>query len=115
MLWNTYTEILMPLVVAMNRIWVLRNNRSYIGNQLISLGLTFASGSLALLSVWATAGNVTFLKTALHGHGMWFVALVGFISMKIFAIAASIAIFFLIYLLFPNRKVPPRAVLPACV
>jgi membrane protein len=111
----TSTGVFMPLEVALNRIWGFRNNRSYIGNQLISLGLTFASGSLALLSVWATAGNVTFLKTALHGHGVWFIQLVGFLSMKIFAITASIAIFFLIYWLLPNGKVPARAVLPAAI
>ena len=115
MLLITSTGIFMPLEVALNRIWGFRNNRSYVGNQLISLGLTFASGSLALLSVWATAGNVTFLKNALHGHGMWFVALVGFITMKIFAITASIAIFFLIYWALPNGKVPARAVLPTAV
>ena len=111
----TSTGVFMPLEVALNRIWGFRNNRSYIGNQLISLGLTFASGSLALLSVWATAGNVTFLKTALHGHGAWFIQLVGFLTMKVFAITASIAIFFLIYWLLPNGKVPARAVLPAAV
>ena len=115
MLLITSTGIFMPLEVALNRIWGFRNNRSYIGNQAISLGLTFASGSLALLSVWATAGNVTFLKNALHGHGMWFVELVGFVSMKIFAIIASIAIFFLIYWVLPNGKVPARAVLPTAV
>jgi membrane protein len=111
----TSTGVFMPLEEALNRLWGFRNNRSYIGNQLISLGLTFASGSLALLSVWATAGNVTFLKTALHGHGAWFIQLVGFLTMKVFAITASIAIFFLIYWLLPNGKVPARAVLPAAV
>ena len=35
--------------------------------------------------------------------------------MKAFAIAVSIAIFFLIYWLLPNGKVPARAVLPAAV
>jgi YihY family inner membrane protein len=111
----TSTGIFMPLEVALNRIWGFRNNRSYLGNQLISLGLTFASGSLALLSVGLTAGNVAFLKNALHGHGAWYVQLAGFITMKVFAIAASIAIFFLIYWLLPNGKVPARAVLPTAV
>jgi uncharacterized BrkB/YihY/UPF0761 family membrane protein len=35
--------------------------------------------------------------------------------MKAFAIAASIAIFFLIYWLLPNGQVPARAVLPAAI
>jgi len=115
MLLITSTGIFMPLEVALNRIWGFRNNRSYVGNQLISLGLTFASGSLALLSVWATAGNVTFLRNLLHNHGMWFVDLVGFVTMKVFAIGATIAIFFLIYWLLPNGKVPARAVLPTAI
>ncbi|HWZ82948.1 MAG TPA: YihY/virulence factor BrkB family protein [Terriglobales bacterium] len=115
MLLITSNGIFMPLEVALNRIWGFRNNRSYLGNQLISLGLTFASGSLALLSVWATAGNVTLLRSVLHSHGVWFVDLVSFISMKAFAMVASIAIFFLIYWLLPNGKVPARAVLPTAV
>ncbi len=115
MLLITSTGVFMPLEVALNRIWGFRNNRSYVRNQLISLGLTFASGSLALLSIAATAGNVAFLKTALRGHGAWYIQLVGFVSMKVFAIGASIAIFFLIYWLLPNGKVPARAVLPTAI
>ena len=115
MLLITSNGIFMPLEVALNRIWGFRNNRSYIGNQMISLGLTFASGCLALMSIGLTAGNVAFLKTALHGHGAWLIQFAGFVTMKVFAIAASIAIFFLIYWLLPNGKVPGRAVLPTAI
>jgi membrane protein len=51
MLLITSSGIFMPLEVALNRVWGFRNNRSYLHNQLISLGLVFACGSLALLSV----------------------------------------------------------------
>ena len=115
MLLITSTGIFLPLEVALNRVWGFRNNRSYFGNQLISLGLVFACGSLALLSVGLTAGNVAILTTALHGYGTWYIQLVGFITMKIFSILASIAIFFLVYWLLPNGKVPARGVLPAAV
>ncbi len=111
----TSTGVFMPLEVALNRIWRFPNNRSYLGNQLISLGLAFACGVLALLSVAMTAGNVALLSTVLLGHGVWFVRLVGFLVMKIFAVAASIAIFFLIYWLLPNGKVPASAVMPTAV
>lgn len=111
----TSTGIFMPLEVALNRIWKFPNNRSYIGNQLISLGLAFASGLLALLSIGLTAGNVALLETSLHGHGVYVVKMFGFVVMKVFAITASIAIFFLIYWLLPNGKVPARAVLPTAV
>ena len=111
----TSSGIFMPLEVALNRIWRFPNNRSYLGNQLISLGLAFSCGLLALLSVALTAGNVAWLETSLRSHGPFIVRLVGFLMMKLFAVSASIAIFFLIYWLLPNGKVPARAVLPTAV
>ena len=115
MLLITSTGIFLPLEVALNRVWGFRNNRSWLGNQLISLGLSFACGTLALLSIGLTAENMTITKTALHGYGAWYVQLVGFTTMKLCAIAASITIFFLIYWLLPNGKVRARAVLPSAV
>jgi membrane protein len=111
----TSTGIFMPLEVALNRVWGFPNNRSYLGNQVIALGLAFACGSLALLSIGLTAGNLTMLKSVLHGYGAWYVQLVGFIVMKISSIGASIAIFFLVYWLLPNGKVSAQGVLPAAV
>jgi membrane protein len=115
MLLITSTGIFLPLEVALNRVWGFRNNRSYLMNQLISLGLVFACGSLTLLSVGMTAGNVAFLTNIMHGYGAWYVKLAGFVTMKIFSILASIAIFFLVYWLLPNGKVPAQGVLPAAV
>ena len=111
----TSSGVFLPLEVALNRVWRFENNRSYLGNQVISLGLAFACGVLALLSIALTAGPVAFMEFILRGYGTGFVRLVGFLMMKIFAIAASIAIFFLIYWLLPNGKVPARAVLPAAI
>jgi len=111
----TSTGIFLPLEVALNRIWGFQENRSYLGNQLISLGLAFWCGLLALLSIGMTAGNVALMEFVLHGHGTIIVRMVGFLMMKVFAIAASIAIFFLIYWILPNGKVPARAVLPTAI
>jgi YihY family inner membrane protein len=115
MLLISSTGIFMPLEVALNRVWGFPNNRSYVGNQLLALGLAFACGSLALLSVGLTAGNVAVIKSVLHGYGAWYVRLVGFVTMKIFAMGASIAIFFLVYWLLPNGKVRAQSVLPTAV
>ena len=111
----TSSGVFLPLEVALNRIWRFRDNRSYLGNQLISLGLAFTCGVLALLSIAGTAAPVKFLEFVLRGYGTGFVRVVGFLMMKVFAMAASIAIFFLIYWLLPNGKVPARAVLPAAI
>ena len=111
----TSTGIFLPLEVALNRIWGFQENRSYLGNQLISLGLAFWCGLLALLSIGMTAGNVALMEFVLHGHGTIIVRMVGFLMMKVFAIGASIAIFFLIYWILPNGKVPARALLPTAI
>jgi len=115
MLLVTSSGVFLPLEVALNRVWHFEKNRSYLGNQVISFGLAFACGVLAMLSITLTAGPVAFMSFVLRGHGSGFVHGVGFFMMKLFAIAASIAIFFLIYWLLPNGKVPPRAVLPAAI
>jgi membrane protein len=111
----TSTGIFVPLEVALNRIWRIPNNRSYLGNQLVSLGLAFACGVLALLSIGMTAGVVRPFEFLLRGHTPAVVRLAGFLAMKAFAIGASIAIFFLIYWILPNGKVPARAVLPTAI
>jgi len=111
----TSSGVFLPLEVALNRIWRFPKNRSYLGNQIISLSLAFACGVLALLSIALTAGPVAFMEFLLRGYGAGFVQWVGFLVMKLFAIAASIAIFFLIYWLLPNGKVPARAVLPVAI
>jgi membrane protein len=111
----TSSGVFLPLEVALNRIWRFENNRSYLGNQVVSFGLAFACGALALLSIAMTAVPVASLEFILHGYGAGFVRVVGFLVMKVFAIAASIAIFFLIYWVLPNGKVPPRTVLPVAI
>ncbi len=111
----TSSGVFLPLEVALNRIWRFENNRSYLGNQVVSFGLAFACGALALLSIGLTAGPVAFMEFILRGYGTGFVRVVGFLVMKVFAIAASIAIFFLIYWVLPNGKVPARTVLPVAI
>jgi membrane protein len=111
----TSSGIFLPLEVALNRIWRFDNNRSYLGNQVVSFGLASACGALALLSIALTAGPVAFMEFLFRGYGTGFVRVVGFLVMKVFAIAASIAIFFLIYWVLPNGKVPVRAVLPTAI
>src|ERR1700723_264100 len=111
----TSSGVFMPLEVALNRIWRFPENRSYFGNQVVSLGLAFACGVLALVSIGMTAGDVALFGFLLHGHATGLLRLVGFGLMKVFAVAASITIFFLIYWLLPNGKVPARAVLPTAI
>lgn len=111
----TSTGVFMPLEVALNRVWRFPNNRSYFGNQVISLGLTFACGVLALISIALSAGNAVLLRMLAFGHEFFLVRALGFLTAKVFATVASMAIFFLIYWLLPNGKVPAKAVLPTAI
>jgi YihY family inner membrane protein len=111
----TSTGVFVPLEVALNQVWGFPRNRPYWRNQVVSFGLAFGCGVLALLSVALTAGNIRALEFLLHGHAAFFVHWFGYGVMKGFAIAASIGVFFLIYWALPNGKVPARAVLPAAV
>ena len=51
----TANGIFEPLEVALNHIWGIHKNRSFVRNQLVSLMLIFACGMLALLSLGMTA------------------------------------------------------------
>ncbi|HEX8798744.1 MAG TPA: YihY/virulence factor BrkB family protein [Terriglobales bacterium] len=114
MLFITSTGIFLPLEVALNSVWGFTKNRSYIMNALVAVLLALACGSLALLSVYLTAENLKFLGLAV-GDGKFVFRGAAFLVMKAFALITTIAIYFLIYWLLPNGRVPVRAVLPAAI
>jgi len=114
MLFITSTGVFLPLEVALNNVWGFKKNRSYLMNLIVSLGLALACGCLAMLSIALTAENLKILGLAIGDQNVVFRGL-GFLVMKASAIFATIGIYFLIYWLLPNGKVPLRAVLPAAV
>ncbi len=111
----TSTGVFLPLEVALNRIWGFPNNRSYLGNLLVSLGLAFGCGCLALLSIGLSAGHHALLMWMTHGEAVLPVRISTFVIMKACALVTTIVIFFLIYWVLPNGKTPARAVLPAAI
>jgi YihY family inner membrane protein len=111
----TSTGVFVPLEVAFNRIWGFAKNRSYLGNQIISLVLAFACGILALISIGMAAGNELALTFMMRGNENIIFRAATFVALKVCATLASIAIFFLIYWLLPNGKIKARSVLPAAV
>ena len=109
----TANGIFEPLEVALNRAWGVTQNRSYLKNQLVSLGLIFACGGLALLSLMLTALNTDWMSRWV-GTG----ALQSWINLAVFKLAAlpiSILALFLVYWLLPNRKIEPVRVAPVAI
>jgi YihY family inner membrane protein len=108
----TANGIFEPLEVALNRAWNAVN-RSYLKNQIISLGLIFACGSLAMISATFSALNRDYLANMGYtGAAFSFMSLAFF---KMAAVPASMAILFLIYWLLPNCKVPALKIAPAAI
>ncbi|MGB8536437.1 MAG: YihY/virulence factor BrkB family protein [Acidobacteriaceae bacterium] len=116
MLLISSTGVFLPLEVALNRVWGVARNRTYLMNQLISLGLAAGIGTIALLSVAVTAAQQSVLRILFFGH----INNVGFVFvshwlLQISAAVASVVLFFLIYWILPNRRLPVRAVLPTAI
>ena len=110
----TANGIFEPMEVALNRVWGATKNRSYVKNQVLSLGLILTCGGLVLSSFLLTALNQDFLKSSLHMRAVptW----LAWTIFKVAAVPISILALFLIYWLLPNCRVPARrVVLPAVV
>jgi membrane protein len=116
MLLISSTGVFLPLEVALNQVWAVKENRSYWRNQMISLGLAFMVGILSLLSIAVSASHETLLKMIFFGHtGSPVFHFLERTLLKTLGVIASISIFFLIYWILPNRRIRVMAVLPAAV
>jgi membrane protein len=116
MLLVTSTGVFLPLEVALNNVWGIRDNRTYLHNQMVALGLAFAVGVLAMTSVAFTSAQKTVLTWVFFGHTEnWFFGFAAYGFLKFCAVVASILLFFLVYWILPYRKVPARAVLPTAI
>jgi YihY family inner membrane protein len=120
MLLISCTGVFLPLEVALNGVWGVRKNRSYLNNQIVSLSIAFLIGVLAMTSIALTAGQRAILTAVFFGHTDNFIYrfIFPFISdsvLNVVSAVTGILIFFLIYWLLPHRKVPARAVLPTAI
>lgn len=110
----TANGVFEPLEVALNRVWRVNKNRSYIRNQIVALGLIFLCGGLALVSLMLTAMNQTWVAkwTGPRAQGASWLNLLFF---KLAAVPISILALFFVYWLLPNRKIRARKVVPVAI
>jgi membrane protein len=109
----TANAIFTPLEVALNRIWRVRQNRSLLRNQAVSLGLIFACGVLMLASICLTAVNVRFMSTTFGASR--FSALFQTIALRITALPITMLMIVVVYVLLPNAQIPVKRVIPASI
>jgi YihY family inner membrane protein len=116
MLLVTATGVFLPLEVALNSVWGVTKNRSYLANQFVSFGLAVGVAMLAMASVALSAAQRSVMAWIFFGHtNNVFFSFIGNGFLKICAVLASIGLFFLIYWALPNRKIPASAVLPTAI
>ena len=100
--------------MALNRAWGVAENRSYLKNQLVSLGLIFGCGGLALISLMLTALSSRWVPD-FSGVRTQAAIWPNLLFFKLAALPFSILALFLVYWLLPNRPVEPRRVLPVAI
>ena len=116
MLLVSSTGVFLPLEVALNQVWGVSRNRSYLHNQAVSLGLAFAVGLLAMSSVAMTVGQRSVLTFLFLGHtGNVLFLVLSHSFLRSVAVLSSILLFFLIYWILPYCRIPARAVLPTAI
>ncbi|HEX3437691.1 MAG TPA: YihY/virulence factor BrkB family protein, partial [Pseudacidobacterium sp.] len=102
MLLISSSGVFLPLEVALNRVWGVSRNRSYLMNQLVSFGLAFGVGLLALTSIAFTAAQNKILKVLFFGKtDNIFYSFFEHAFLQISAAFLSIAIFSFIYWVLP--------------
>jgi YihY family inner membrane protein len=110
------TGVFLPLEVALNGVWGVKENRSYVRNQIVAIGLALGVGVLAMGSVAISTAQQTILSVLFFHHvdNVPYRFFTG-TMLGILGAILAILIFFLIYWVLPNRKIPARAVLPTAI
>jgi membrane protein len=123
----TANGVFLPLEVALNRAWGAAKSRSLLMNQVVSMGLIFGCGALALLSgaltgagqvVWSTltGESLSTIMAQLTAYKVVHPVPIPIAALfKIASAPLTIIILFLVYWLLPNVKVPWRQVLPRAI
>lgn len=123
----TANGVFLPLEVALNKAWGVKENRSLLKNQVVSMGLIFACGGLALLSAalggaaqaaWleATGQNLQALRDQLTAYNAVSAAPpLLMMAAKLASVPMTILSLLLVYVYLPNTKVPVRVVLPRAI
>ena len=114
MLFFTASGVFLPLEVALNKVWGIERNRSFLRNLAISFALALVAGVLALFWIAIATivqGLLTFLFNWVPAE--WFLRAVSRGVLETVSIPFAVSIFIVIYYFLPNGKVPLPRVLPA--
>ena len=115
-LFFTSSGVFLPLEVALNQVWSIPRNRSFLKNLAMSFFLAVTAGLMAFLSILlSTAAQwvLTFTLGWLPARGV--VAAVSRGVMEAISVPLAVSMCFVIYFFLPNGRVPVKQVLPAAL
>lgn len=109
----TANGVFEPLEVALNRVFGITVNRSFVKNQVVSMGLIFVCGGLLTLSTILTALNQQYLQKAIGSGAVTSFMVAAFF--KIVAVPITAFTLYLIYKFLPNGEVSNGRAVPAAI
>jgi YihY family inner membrane protein len=116
MLFFTSSGVFLPLEIALNKVWGIQRNRSFLKNQGVSFILAVSSGVLALsfiLAITPVQAAIKFLMGWIPFQNI--LTLVSRSVLEIASVPLVATIYFMIYYFLPNGKVPMARVFPAAI
>jgi YihY family inner membrane protein len=116
MLFFTSSGVFLPLEVALNNVWGIGRNRSFLKNQAMSFFLAVAAGLMAFLSILlSTAAQWVITLSLRWVPSRVVVAAISRVVMETLSVPLAVSICFVIYFFLPNGRVPIDRVLPAAL
>ena len=114
LLFVTSSGVFLPLEVALNRIWGISYNRSYVRNLLVSLMLAAGTGLMALAAVAFGAVIAALVPSSLLSASAFTVAL-SRAALETISLPVMVGVYFMVHWILPNGKVPVARALPAAL
>lgn len=108
--------VFIPLEVTLNRIWNAPGNMSFVRNQIISFGVVMLCGAMSLVS-FLIGGVILWLSKTTLGLLPYqgFETFAEYLSVKVLGFILSIALFFVVFKLLPNIRIPFDVTLRASI
>ena len=116
LLFVTASGVFLPLEVALNKIWHIRRDRSYLGNLSVSVMLAVGSGVMAFGSVSLAVVMESLSPSAPKNVPLNSLAeALSRATLETVSIPLLMGIYFAVYYFLPNGRVPLGRVFPAAV
>jgi YihY family inner membrane protein len=108
--------VFIPLEVTLNRIWRAPGNMHFIKNQIISFGVILLCGAMSLFSFLVGGASLWLIERIMMKLPFPRTELFAeYLSVKVLGFVLSIALFFVVFYLLPNIRMPFDTTLRASI